>query len=389
MKKACILLEDGFYQEGLPLGAQGQTSGEVVFNTSMSGYQEILSDPSYCGQIVCMTYPLIGNYGINDQDFESSKIQVEGFIVKENSKIFSNWQAKKSLDAYLKENNIVGIEGVDTRAIARHLRDKGSMKGIISTKEFNLEKLTEKLDELPSIVGKDVVKEVTSQDSYEWKEPAFDAGMAQNNNLRVVVIDCGVKFSILRNLKTYFKEVIVTPAKTSLDDILKLNPQGVLFSNGPGDPQAVSYVIDTASILINRLKNQEVKLGVMGICLGHQILGLAFGGEAQKLKFGHHGGNHPVKDLATGKIDITAQNHNFIVPPESIPEKALIQSHINLYDNTTEGSIHKDLPVFSVQFHPEAGPGPFDSQYIFGKFRKIVEAASDKEKDQRCLKDKI
>jgi len=376
--KTVLFLEDGFYLEGIGFGYPGETIGEVVFNTSMTGYQEILTDPSYRGQIVCMTYPLIGNYGVNSSDRESSKVQVEGFIVKEHSRIESNWRAEGSLESYLEINKVVAIEGVDTRAITRRLREKGSMKGIISTVDFERESLQRKLENFPSIVGRDLVAGVTTKEIYEWEE---DLGIRKMEKVKklpftVVVIDCGVKFSILRCLKEYVEKVIVVPAHTSLKEILKLKPQGILFSNGPGDPQPVNYVIETAKELIQRLKKKEIRIGVMGICLGHQILGLAFGGKAQKLKFGHHGGNHPVKDLTTGRIDITSQNHNFVIPPQSIPEEGLLQTHINLYDHTPEGSEHKELPIFSVQFHPEAGPGPFDARYIFGKFVDLITALS-------------
>jgi carbamoyl-phosphate synthase small subunit len=372
--KAILFLEDGFYLEGVSFGKEGETIGEVVFNTAMTGYQEILTDPSYKGQIVCMTYPLIGNYGANDQDTESRKIWPEGFIVKEKSRITSNWRAKKSLEEYLKENNIVGIEGVDTRAVTKRIRERGSMKGIISTIDFNLKSLKEKLEKSPSIVGQDLVKEVSCSEIYEWEQNLGMRRMHQEKieKFCVVVIDCGVKFSILRSLKERIEKIIVVPANTSLEEILKLKPDGILFSNGPGDPEPVKYVIETAKELIARLKRKELKIAVMGICLGHQILGLAFGGKAKKLKFGHHGGNHPVKDLETTKIDITSQNHNFVIPPETIPEEGLIQTHLNLYDHTPEGSKHKNLPIFSVQFHPEAGPGPFDARYIFGKFVNLI-----------------
>jgi carbamoyl-phosphate synthase small subunit len=370
--KAALFLEDGLYLEGNAFVVGGEAAGEVVFNTAMTGYQEILTDPSYNGQIVCMTYPLIGNYGINPVDCESGKVQVEGFIVKEKSRVMSNWRAKKSLEEYLKEHGTVAIEGIDTRALTKRLREKGSMKGIISTMDFTVESLKSKLAKLPSIVGRDLVREVTCQQPYEWEEslPAMDK--LHPVSYRVVVIDCGVKFSILRSLKLYFEKIIVVPARTSLREILKLKPQGVVFSNGPGDPQAVTYVIETAKELIEKLKRREVNVGVMGICLGHQILGLAFGGRAEKLKFGHHGGNHPVKDLQTGRIDITSQNHNFVVPTETIPDKGLVQTHINLYDRTPEGARHKDLPILSVQFHPEAGPGPFDAKYIFEEFMNLM-----------------
>ncbi|MDD4955764.1 MAG: glutamine-hydrolyzing carbamoyl-phosphate synthase small subunit, partial [Candidatus Omnitrophica bacterium] len=351
--KAILLLEDGFQLEGNSFGSTGETTGEVVFNTSMTGYQEILTDPSYKGQIVCMTYPLIGNYGVNISDVESKKVRAEGFIIKEKSSIVSNWRANKSLEDYLKENNIVGIEGVDTRALTRRLRDKGSMKGIISTKESGLKALKQKLGETPSIVGVDLVKEVTCAKTYEWDE-GLDIrriSSVKKQKLTVVAIDCGIKYCILRNVKELVDKVIVVPAKTELSEILKLKPDGILFSNGPGDPEAVTYTIDTAKELLARLRSKELKTAVMGVCLGHQILGIAFGGRAKKLKFGHHGGNHPVKDLETGRIDITSQNHNFVIPPETIPDKELIETHLNLYDKTPEGSRHKKLPVMSVQFH--------------------------------------
>jgi len=372
--KAIIYLEDGFFLEGSSFGQEGETIGEVVFNTSMTGYEEILTDPSYKGQMVCMTYPLIGNYGINRQDVESKKARVEGLIIKEKSRIVSNWRAQESLEDYLKEHNVVAIEDVDTRALTKRLREKGAMKGIISTEVFSEAALREKLNAAPSIVGVDLVKEVSCKQTYEWQE---DLGLRRLEEVTrkaftVVVIDCGVKFSILRNLKELVNKVIVVPAKTKPEDILKHKPDGIVFSNGPGDPEAVTYVIETAKEFIARLKAKELNTAILGICLGHQILGLAFGGKAQKLKFGHHGGNHPVKDVLTGKIDITAQNHNFVIPPETIPEKGLIQTHINLYDQSPEGSQHETLPIFSVQYHPESGPGPFDARYVFGKFVTLM-----------------
>lgn len=372
--KAIIYLEDGFFLEGSSFGQEGETIGEVVFNTSMTGYEEILTDPSYKGQMVCMTYPLIGNYGINRQDVESKKARVEGLIIKEKSRIVSNWRAQESLEDYLKEHNVVAIEDVDTRALTKRLREKGAMKGIISTEVFSEAALREKLNAAPSIVGVDLVKEVSCKQTYEWQE---DLGLRRLEEVTrkaftVVVIDCGVKFSILRNLKELVNKVIVVPAKTKPEDILKHKPDGIVFSNGPGDPEAVTYVIETAKEFIARLKAKELNTAILGICLGHQILGLAFGGKAQKLKFGHHGGNHPVKDVLTGKIDITAQNHNFVIPPDTIPEKGLTQTHVNLYDQSPEGSQHQTLPIFSVQYHPEAGPGPFDARYIFGKFAALM-----------------
>ncbi len=373
--KAVLLLEDGLRLEGSAFGAKQETIGEVVFNTAMVGYQEILTDPSYRGQIVCMTYPLIGNYGINAQDTESAQVQVEGFIVKERSRITSNWQAQSGLDEYLSENNVVGIEQIDTRMITKRLREKGAMKGIIATGEYNMRRLREKLKASPPIIGRDLVKTVTCPDIYQWEED-LTARMIEpirKKSKTVVVIDCGVKLNILRNLKEEFQRVIVVPAATSLREILKLKPDGILISNGPGDPEPVRYVIEVAREIIQKMKRKELNnMALAGICLGHQIIGLAFGGRAEKLKFGHHGGNHPVKDLETGRIDITSQNHNFIVPEYTIPENDLIPTHVNLYDNTLEGLKHKKLPIFSVQFHPEAGPGPFDARYIFGRFKKMV-----------------
>ncbi len=376
MRKAVILLEDGFCQEGLPFGAGGEIIAEVVFNTSMAGYQEILTDPSYKGQMVCMTYPLIGNYGVNLQDAESRKVFSEGFIIKEKSRISSNWRAEDSLEDYLKKNNIVAIENVDTRAITRRLRTTGSMKGIISTLDFNISSLRQKLNSFPSIVGRDLVKEVIADKPYEWG-PGFKKDPA--SEYCVAVIDCGVKHSILNNLREQFRKVVVVPANLGLSEVLKFDPQGIVFSNGPGDPQAVSYAVDLAREIVEQIKTGRLKAAVMGICLGHQILGLALGGKTYKLKFGHHGGNHPVKDLRTGRIDITVQNHNFCIDPKSLNPDIEI-THINLYDNTPEGMRHKKLPVFGVQFHPEAGPGPFDARYIFGEFREKVK--------QVCLREK-
>lgn len=357
--KAKIVLEDGRIFEGYSFGAAGERTGEVVFNTSMAGYQEILTDPSYKGQIVAMTYPLIGNYGVNAEDVESGKLFLEGFIVKECSRIVSNWRSQKTLQQYLKENKIIGIEGIDTRALTRHIRLQGAMRAVISTGDSDDKSLIKKAKDSPGLIGRDLVKEVTCRKLYEWNSGA------NKRRFRIVVIDCGVKFNILRELTANDCRVTVVPAQTDAGQILKMNPDGVLLSNGPGDPAAVSYVIETTKKLLG-------KLPLFGICLGHQILGLALGGKTYKLKFGHHGANHPVKDLKTGKIAITVQNHGFCVALDSLDKKALEITHINLNDNTMEGMKHKSLPVFSVQFHPEASAGPHDARYLFKEFIKMI-----------------
>ena len=355
--KAKLVLEDGKIFEGSSFGARGERCGEIVFNTSMTGYQEILTDPSYKGQIVAMTYPLIGNYGVNMEDVESRKIFLEGFIVKEYSGITSNWRSKKDLASYLKDNNILAIEGVDTRALTRHIRLKGAMKAIISTQGLDEKSLLKKVKSSQSLVGIDLVKEVTSDRIQYWNK---------SGKYKVVVIDCGVKFNILRELEKQNCKVIVVPSHTSAEKILEMNPDGILLSNGPGDPAAVRYVVENVKRLIG-------KLPIFGICLGHQMLGLALGGETYKLKFGHHGANHPVKDLRTGKVYITVQNHGFCMDIKSLNKKDVDITHVNLNDNTSEGMRHKKLPIFSVQFHPESSAGPHDAKYLFSEFIRMME----------------
>jgi len=357
--KAILALEDGKIFRGESFGTTGESYGEVVFNTSMTGYQEILTDPSYKGQIVTMTYPLIGNYGLNKEDRESRKPFVEGFIVRECSKIASNWRSRISLTDYLKENNILGIEGIDTRALTLHIREAGAMKAVLSTEDLDEKSLTKKAKESLGLVGIDLVKLVTSRKKYIWSKIAACG-------YKVIVLDCGVKFNILRELLNRGCQVVVVPAYTSAEEILKMQPHGVLLSNGPGDPAAVKYVIETTRGLIGRVP-------IFGICLGHQMLGLALGGQTYKLKFGHHGVNHPVKDLKTGKVSITVQNHGFCVDITTLNKREIEITHINLNDQTLEGIRHKKLPIFSVQFHPEASAGPHDAGYLFKEFIKMME----------------
>ena len=375
-QKVILALEDGAVFEGWSFGFCGEKTGEVVFNTSMTGYQEILTDPSYKGQIVTMTYPLIGNYGINQEDIESHEPKVEGFIVKENSSVFSNWRGDHSLSDYLASHRIMGAEGMDTRAITRHIRLAGAMKAILSTDDHDRDRLVEKAKTSPGLLGRDLVKEVTCERPFPWTS-GNDSQFSYSNlqpstspsRFKVVALDYGVKYNILRSLCDWNCEVTVLPASSSAEFILSHLPDGILLSNGPGDPEGIPYAIETIRQLIG-------KKPIFGICLGHQLLGLALGGRTFKLKFGHRGANQPVKDLRTGKVMITSQNHGFCVDPNSLDPAEVELTQMNLNDQTLEGMRHKRFPIFSVQYHPEASPGPHDTQDLFGEFIRMMELQS-------------
>lgn len=360
--KARLVLEDGSVFEGESFGAEGSVKGEVVFNTGMTGYQEILTDPSYCGQIVTMTYPLIGNYGYNNDDMESSKPHVKGFIVRELCSKPSNFRSIGRLEKYLKQHNIIGLEGIDTRALTRKIRVMGAMKGIITTQDLSVEELKHRAKLHKSLSEQDLIQQVTASKPYKWGGRGY----------KLAVIDLGVKYNILRSLAKSGFEVMVFPAWAAPKDIMDYGPHGLFLTNGPGDPQKARDAIKTVKQLLG-------KLPIMGICLGHQIIALAMGGNTYKLKFGHRGSNHPVKDLETGKVYITSQNHGFAVDGKTLPPELKV-THQNLNDGTVEGLKHTKLPVFSVQYHPEASPGPQDSQYLFKKFKAMVEGG---EKCQR------
>ena len=371
--KAILLLEDGTVFRGTSFGAKGLKCGEVVFNTSMAGYQEILTDPSYNEQIVTMTYPLIGNYGTNKADWESRKIFAAGFIVKENCEYPSNWRNAESLSDYLKANKIVGLEGIDTRALVRHIREAGAMRGVISSTEFKLTELKKKLKKYPGLVGRDIVRNVTTKKSYDWDKGVTDVLTNEqcipDKKFKVVAFDFGVKHNILRLLRSHGCDVHVVPASTSAKEVMARKPDGVFLSNGPGDPAPVDYAVKTVRKLLG-------KIPIFGICLGHQILALAMGAKTYKLKFGHRGANHPVKNLRTGKIEITSQNHGFCVDMDSLAKQDVELTHLNLNDNTNEGFRCKDISAFCVQYHPEASPGPHDSQYLFDNFIELMKHKS-------------
>ncbi len=368
-KSAILMLEDGRTFRGKAFGAEGETFGEMVFNTSMTGYQEILTDPSYAGQIVCMTYPLIGNYGVNEEDVESRKPWVEGFVVKEASRIASNWRAEETLDSYLKRHKIVGIEHLDTRALVRHIRDKGAMRAVISTTDLDETSLLEKVKQSPEMQNRELASVVTIEKNYEY--PA-----EKEAKYHVVAFDFGVKTNSLREFSKFNCKITVVPQNTSANEVLALKPDGIFLSNGPGDPASMKSVVAE----INKLTKSDVPM--FGICLGHQILGQVFGGKTYKLKFGHRGGNQPIKNLETGKVEITAHNHGFAVDAKSLPADVEV-THINLNDQTVAGLKHKTLPIFSVQYHPESAPGPHDSEYLFTNFIELMQKSLREGKNKK------
>jgi len=357
--KAILVLEDGRAFRGTSFGAAGECFGEMVFNTSMSGYQEILTDPSYAGQIVCMTYPLIGNYGVNEEDTESSRLWVEGFVVREASRVASNWRSTETLDSYLKRHKIVGIEKIDTRALVRHIRSQGAMRAVISSIDTDEKSLLVKVLNSPEMKNRELASTVTAEKIFDFPADAIE-------KYHIVAYDFGVKTNSLREFSRFGCRVTVVPQDTSAEDVLKIKPDGIFLSNGPGDPSAMNKVVEE----IKKLTAENVPM--FGICLGHQIIGQVFGGETYKLKFGHRGGNQPIKDLTTGKIEIAAHNHGFAVEAASLPDSVMV-THVNLNDNTVAGLQHKTLPVFSVQYHPESAPGPHDSEYLFQRFVELME----------------
>jgi len=360
MNTAILVLEDGRTFAGRSFGGAGESFGEMVFNTSMTGYQEILTDPSYAGQIVAMTYPLIGNYGVNDDDVESRRPWVEGFVVREASRIVSNFRSSMSLQDYLRENEIVGIEHIDTRALVRHIRDKGAMRAGLSTVEKDPKALLERVLTSPEMTDRELASAVTVDSDYSYSAK----GEARYH---IVAFDFGVKTNSLREFAKYGCHVTVVPAETSAEAVMALKPDGIFLSNGPGDPAAMTSVVDEIK------KLAASKTPMFGICLGHQLIGEAFGAKTYKLKFGHRGGNQPIKDLTTGKIEITAHNHGFAVDANSLPADVEV-THVNLNDKTVAGLRHKKLPIFSVQYHPESAPGPHDSEYLFERFVGLMEA---------------
>jgi carbamoyl-phosphate synthase small subunit len=378
--KAKLVLENGTVFTGESFGSDslGEAAGEVVFNTSLTGYQEILTDPSYCGQIVTMTYPLIGNYGVNRDDMEGIKPHVSGFVVKEYFDYYSNFRATERLGDWLKKHNIMAIQGIDTRMLTKIIRNSGAMRAMISTTDLDDRSLLEKVRRSLVMTGRDLTREVTCASPYKWKVVDTTPFALQSDvrnilddgqRFNVVVFDYGVKYNILRRLTSYGCTLTVVPSSFSAEETLALNPDGIFLSNGPGDPEAVRYAIATLKALVE-------KKPIFGICLGHQLLAHAFGGKTFKLKFGHRGANHPVKNLLTNDIEITSQNHGFAVDPDSLPPELQI-THVNLNDGTNEGFSHRELPIFSVQYHPEASPGPHDSDYLFRQFIQLMKEHSN------------
>jgi carbamoyl-phosphate synthase small subunit len=371
--EAILALEDGRVFRGRGYGAAGERFGEVVFNTSLSGYQEILTDPSYAGQIVTLTYPHIGNYGTNSLDCEAAHPYAEGLVVRELSELASNWRSQEEVSSFLGGHGVPVISNIDTRALVRHLRKYGAMRGVLSTTDQDEAGLVAKAKASPSMVGLDLASRVTTPTRYDWTEPSRNIYRASElpegaARFHVVAYDYGIKQNILRRLVDIGSRVTVVPAETSAADVLSLQPDGVFLSNGPGDPEPLEYAAKAVRELMGRVP-------IFGICLGHQIIGLALGGKTYKLKFGHHGGNHPVLNLETQKVEITAQNHGFAVDPDSLKTSEVALTHMNLNDQTLEGLRHKSLPLFSVQYHPEASPGPHDSAYLFERFAKMMEEA--------------
>lgn len=389
--RAILALEDGRVFKGRAAGARTRRGGEVVFNTSITGYQEVFTDPSYSGQIVCLTYPHIGNVGTNLDDEESAKPYIEGLVVREFSALASNWRSSETAQAYLERYGVPVIWDVDTRALVRHLRDVGALRGVVSTDGTAEEKLIAEARALPTMAGLELASRVTSKKQYEWRRGSIDLGAAQAAGVgatavgkaksvagsgaepryKVVAYDFGIKQNILRLLVDYGCDVTVVPAQTSAEDVLALKPQGVFLSNGPGDPEPIGYAVGNIRKMLGRVP-------IFGICLGHQLCGLALGGRTFKLKFGHHGSNHPVQNLRTRKVEITSQNHGFCVDPDSLPASEVEITHVNLNDHTNEGMRHRSLPLFSVQYHPEASPGPHDARYLFDDFMKMMKGSPEK-----------
>jgi carbamoyl-phosphate synthase small subunit len=371
--KALLALEDGTVFPGRSFTGRCEITGEVVFNTSMTGYQEILTDPSYCGQMVCMTYPLIGSYGVNEEDIESGRVHAEALLVREYQPYYSNWRARGSLADYLVSAGVPGVEGIDTRALAKHIRIRGAMRGALSTEDLEVESLVQKARQSPEMEGLDLVRRVTCREPFWWgedgPEPVGAADVSvwrrRPGRLRVVAMDFGIKYMILRMLRERGCNVLVIPAGTPSGTIDRLDPDGLFLSNGPGDPAALSYAVET-------IKAQMGERPIFGICLGHQLIGLALGGNTFKLKFGHRGANQPVKNTASGKVEITSQNHGFCVDMDSIEDPDVVMTHVNLNEGTLEGLSHRRMPLFSVQHHPEASPGPHDAAYLFDRFVEMM-----------------